>query len=100
MGEGIDGVTETSVELVPHCEYHCESKICGLDKEGAKPCEYHKAKERKPDQQGRIIKKPIYGSLDEAAMAAANIIRYHICEGCDNVEYCISIYEKECDEVV
>jgi hypothetical protein len=82
------------------CERYRESIICGLDEKDATPCKLHKAKEDKYDDEWGspnimfIIRKPIYDSLDDAAMAAANIIRYHIRKRGD-VEYSISIYGND-----
>jgi hypothetical protein len=74
----IGGKLMTSVQLTTYtkCDYP-DSKICGLDQEPAVLCYSHKAESRSKDL-GRVIKQPVYGSLDEAAMVAANIIKYHM----------------------
>jgi hypothetical protein len=88
--------TQIGRELVCVNYQRLGSKICGLRE--ADPtfsfCEHHKAKER---SEPNIIIKPMYRSLNEAVMAAANIILYHVLQD-STVEYAIAIYENENNE--
>jgi hypothetical protein len=54
------------------------------------------AKDRGDAGNAKIITKPVYGSLDKAAMAAANIIIKHVSQN-GRIEYGISIYGNKRD---
>ncbi|MDR2692797.1 MAG: type VI secretion system amidase effector protein Tae4 [Chitinispirillales bacterium] len=59
---------------------------------GDELCNRHKAN-KKPEEDRDIIEKPVYGSPNVAAMAAANVLYHHIIRN-GTVEYGIGIYEK------
>jgi hypothetical protein len=88
-------VRDFSVE----CE-HYRSNFCGLNNNPHTVCSAHDVHPNISDDNPSpvcLIKRPIYWSLDEAAMAAANIILYHVYKW-GNVEYGISIYGHETKE--
>jgi len=95
----INGVCKCRVKVVePICPYHKSSKspICALGVPGGgELCAYHKASPKSTDSRNlNFIEEPTYNSLDEAAMAAANIIFHHVSAIYSKIEYGIAIYKN------
>jgi len=84
------------------CKF-CDRVFRKRDNASLELCERHAAQPLGPNSLN-IIEKPIYNTLDEAAMEATNIILYHIFSRNDGgekdssfFEYCISIYGNDVD---
>jgi hypothetical protein len=91
-------MSEYDKDLAP-CDPQPEEEItcknaCGLGDNDPERCRFHSAKDRK---NPRIIGKPTYDSLDQAAKVAAKIISHYTSKE-NNREYGIGIYKRKDEE--